>query len=977
MEKRKWIRIAGCMLVVVCLAAFLYWNREAVSQRPFMKEYVFESVSEAAQGSNGNTYVIDQGKKTIIILNSRGELIRKLSGGSKRADFFYAAHVCGDDLGSIYIADVISGEQGNRIQKERIIKITGHRREIVYEFDYALRENPPLQYGGILELQEYEGCVYFLKREDERIDLYRIDTADEVCQAEKLAEVPCALYVSDAAYDVAEETLIITTRLGEIYYDSLCKGNWSEVPCSAPNQIPWNITSVGGQAYYTDLQTGSIMHFSLDAPDQAKAVYQGDNILYAIWLSEDGRTILATDNERYISLDVSDMTPTVWDRAIVGNSLIVALFWILLVMVVIVAAVVVIAVIVKIVRGMPDKSGISRIALVVISSVIVAAIASYSSISSMMEHQDRLTMDSMQIFAESLRQQVDAEQLKRLGKLSDYHSEDYMEIKNKLDRMISTSYDHEAYYYYAIYTTDGKTINCLMDYEDTTVCGQPIYEFGDNEYTQVLVTGETYTVSEISSYGSWMFTLLPVRDDSGSIIAFIEVGSSLDKAVQEKRDLVVENIITVICSCGVMIMLVLECIFVLSFFEKRKGIPKDQWDITQQMPIRLMVFLSYMTDSMQDAFIAILCSRLYTDVFPVSRELAIALPISLQLMMAAIFSTCGGRLAEKFGVRRIMQLGLLGQMAGFIICLSVPGYMGILTGKLLIGMGMGLVYVTSNTMASMGGSDESVESAFADVSAGVLSGVTIGAGLGSIILTFADYRIVYLAGALFLGFGLLLTIQAQNVKLGNGRKETQGRMRIVQFLFQKRIMAFFALILVPFMMSLSYREYFFPLYVEQFGVDEVTIGRIYLGCGMLVIYIGPLLSKHLLRTLGAKKSVVLASLCMAFNMALFALFPNPVSVFAGMIILAVVISFAYTCQYTYFEGLDECSEVGMGNAMGIYAMFENTGQTLGPVIYGAALTLGDRNGIFVLFLLMFLLVCLFLGSVLHGVFVPLRRHDWK
>lgn len=961
MKMRKWLKIVSCILAGVCLSAFLYWNREAVSQSPFTREYTFESVSEAAQGSDGSTYVIDQGKKTVIILNNRGELVRKLSGGSRRADFFYAAHVCGDDSGSIYIADVISGEQGNRIQKERIIKITGHRREIVYEFDYALSENPPLQYGGILELQEYDGSVYFLKKEDGRIDIYRIHTEDEACRVEKTAEVPCPFYVSDAAYDAACETLIITTRLGEIHYNSLHTGNWPEVPCHAENQIPWNIASVDGQVYYTDLQTGSIMHFSLAAPDGTTAVCRSDNILYAIRLSEDGRTILATDNERYVSLDVQG-TPVVWERASVGNYFRVALFWFLLIMAGIAAAVTVIAVIVKIVSGIPDKSSFSRIALVVVSSVVVAAIASYSSISSMMDNQDRLTMDNMQIFAESLRQQVDADQLKRLGKLSDYHSQDYMEIKNKLDQMILASYDHGACYYYAIYTTDGKTINCLMDYEDTTVCGQPIYEFGDNEYTQVLVTGETYTVSEISSYGSWMFTLLPVRDSGGSIIAFMEVGTSLDKAVQEKRELVAENIITVICSCSVMIMLVLECIFVLSFFEKRKGIPKGQWDITQQMPIRLMVFLSYMTDSMQDAFIAILCSRLYADVFPVSRELAIALPISLQLMMAAIFSTCGGRLAEKFGIQRIMQLGLIGQMAGFLVCLTVPGYMGILTGKLLIGMGMGLVYVTSNTMASMGGSDEYVASAFADVSAGVLSGVTIGAGLGSIILTFADYRIVYLAGALFLGLGLLLTVPAQNMKFGNGRKETQERMHVVRFLFQKRIMAFFALILVPFMMSLSYREYFFPLYVEQFGVGEVAIGRIYLGCGMLVIYIGPLLSKHLLKTLGAKRSVVLASLCMAFDMALFALFPNPVSVFAGMIILAVVISFAYTCQYSYFEGLDECSEAGMGNAMGIYAMFENTGQTLGPVIYGAALTLGNRTGIFVLFLLMFLLVCLFLGA---------------
>ena len=121
-----------------------------------------------------------------------------------------------------------------------------------------------------------------------------------------------------------------------------------------------------------------------------------------------------------------------------------------------------------------------------------------------------------------------------------------------------------------------------------------------------------------------------------------------------------------------------------------------------------------------------------------------------------------------------------------------------------------------------------------------------------------------------------------------------------------------------------------------------------------------MLSKYVLRVLGAKKSIVLASLCMAFDMALFVLFPNIVSVLIGMVILAVVISFAYTCQYTYFEGLEECEQAGMGNAMGIYAMFENIGQTLGPIVYGAALTLGNRHGIFLLFVLMFILIGLFL-----------------
>lgn len=359
--------------------------------------------------------MIDQGKKTVITVNSEGKLIRKLSGGSEKADFFYAAHVCGDDSGSIYIADVISGEQGNRIQKERIIKITGHQREIVDEFDYTDSENPPLQYGGILELQEYGDSVYFVKREDKRIDIYRIDTAAKVCQAEKLAEIPCTFYVSDAAYDVAEETLIVTTRLGEIYYHSLHTEDWSEVPFIARDQTPWNITSVGGEVYYTDLQTGSIMHFSLTVPEQTGTVYQSDNVLYAIRLSEDGRTVLATNNERYISLDVSDMTAIVWERVGIGNRFRVTLFWLLLIVAVMAVTVTVIAVIVKILRSIPDKSGLGRMALVVASSVIVAAIASYSSISSMMANQDRLTIDSMQVFAESLSQQVDGEELKQIG----------------------------------------------------------------------------------------------------------------------------------------------------------------------------------------------------------------------------------------------------------------------------------------------------------------------------------------------------------------------------------------------------------------------------------------------------------------------------------------------------------------------------------------------------------------------------------
>ena len=163
------------------------------------------------------------------------------------------------------------------------------------------------------------------------------------------------------------------------------------------------------------------------------------------------------------------------------------------------------------------------------------------------------------------------------------------------------------------------------------------------------------------------------------------------------------------------------------------------------------------------------------------------------------------------------------------------------------------------------------------------------------------------------------------------------------------------------MMSLSYREYFFPLFASENGIGEVRIGQIYLLCGMIVIYIGPWLSGMLLKKLGALWSIVLASGLMAADMLLFILFPNLVSVIAGVVILSVVISFAYTCQYSYFELTPESAAYGEGRAMGVYSVFESLGQTIGPIAYGVLLTFGYRSGILVFCLVMFAMLLAFVA----------------
>lgn len=955
--KRKHTKIVLVVLINIIILAFLYWNRGASEQSPFEDCYVFEAISQVSLGSDGYTYAIDNGKKTVFVLNEDKKLVRKITGGNENAHFYYAEKICADSLGNIYVADTISGEQGNRIQKERIIKIEKQSSVVLMEFDYANSDRVPLQYGDILKLQEYHNDIYFLKEGQEQISVYKI--IGETQQVELLGEYPCPYYISDASYDVNQNIVYITTRLGQVCFYNEKEAEWIELPKYAAEQMPWSIGATDGEVYFTDLKAKAVYHYSIGTMEIPNLVFKNDEVLYGVFVSPDGQNVLVTDNAIFFQIDTDSNSVQSYEQCLIGNQIKIILYWLLCAFLVIEGVMVMLPVVRKVLRELPNKAGMGRIVLVVGSSIVVSIIASYSTVSVLMSRHDEMIESNMQVFADSMRLHIDEQLLGQLNNTTDYRSDAYLQLKKRLDKQIEVGYEKGVYYYYILCTTDGEYINCLMDYEDSMGCGHPLYLYGDNEYTRVFTTGESYTVSEMSSYGSWMFILLPITDSEGNVIAELEVGSNLDTLMQQKSDLIKENIITVLCSCGVMIMLILEAVFAISFYEKRKVVIREKWDITQQMPIRIMVFLVYLTDSMQDAFIAILCSKLYADNLPISREMAIALPMSVQLLMAAIFSMVGGAFVGKLGIKKNMQLGLFSQLLGFAICMLIPDYMGILTGKLFIGTGMGIVYVTCNTMASMGGDNDFVENAFADVSAGVLSGVTIGAGVGSIVLAFANYRAVYLVGAILLGAGLLLTFSAQNIKFEAKTGEKVNTVDMLKFVLNRRVIFFFICILVPFMMALSYREYFFPLYVEQFGIDEVQIGRIYLGCGVLVLYIGPFLSKRILKLLGVQKSILFASLCMAGNMALFVIFPNIYSVMIGMVIFALIISFAYTCQYTYFESLDECSQVGMGNAMGIYSMFENVGQTLGPMVYGAALMLGNRKGIMVLFLSMLVLAIIY------------------
>ena len=138
-----------------------------------------------------------------------------------------------------------------------------------------------------------------------------------------------------------------------------------------------------------------------------------------------------------------------------------------------------------------------------------------------------------------------------------------------------------------------------------------------------------------------------------------------------------------------------------------------------------------------------------------------------------------------------------------LICLLIGNYWGLLFGKMLIGAGMGIIYVGCNTVSATGGTDEKVATAFAGVSAGTLSGLTIGAGLSSVLLSMGGWHLIYLAGSVIIGLGLILAATSGNVvpQKADPKLQKEGSVRLREFLVDRHVIGFFLLVLLPFMMA--------------------------------------------------------------------------------------------------------------------------------------------------------------------------------
>ena len=939
---------AACLL----LAALCWVFRPLFTDAPFSTAYAFDGPSGVFPGESGRLYIIDQGKKTVLITDGQGKLLRSIDCGTDGdSEPYYASLVAEGADGSIYVADTRYAGQGTRISQERIFRYDadGENGTCIYLIDYeAIEQEPPMQYGNILSLREENGALVFTRKTDNGLAVCQLDLASGRLQSAGY-DLP-GQYISDADAEPGTLRPIFTNRLGQV---CTVTDGATEVLLDE-GRTSWMLCAEEGRIYYSDIAANAVLCYDLET-GREEIVLEAPDILYGVQTA--GGRLYTTDYMGYYMLEDGEasyvdaltysqplLRCALWAALFLGGLLAVAVAYLLLAPAL----------------HRPKSELFQRMAIVLGVSLCMGCLVGYITITQMVSNQKATVMEQLNLFCDILVENTDTEALANIDSLADYKGEDFNQVKEPLDALTRMGYENGMYYYYAIYSTDGEVIYTIMDFEETLPARYPVYAYGEEGYTEVLAEGESVEFGgDVSSYGSWAFVLKPIRDAAGTPIAIMEVGTNLDDLDSQIQELVKEVALTILSMAVVLLMIIVEIIFYAEHRErKRKNLALP--GLAAQFPLRLLIFLAYLVDCMQDAFVSILANQLYTPILGIPQSVGAALPLSAQVFAAAVMAFLGGGLSRKAGVKKTLVGGFLLEITGCLLCGAGGTYFSLLGGKAVIGMGLGLIIVSLNAIAARGEDEAESAKAFTDISAGTLAGVTAGAGVGSIILSFGHYSMVYFAGAAILLIGLALSFSGRDYKevAVAKAKEEVGFFR---FLFNRQVITFLLLMLLPFLMGLSFREYFFPIYAAELGMSETMIGRLYLICGLLVIYAGPQLTGKLIARLGGKWTVALASGLIIAAPLLYVAIPTLATTIVGVLLLSVAISFGYAAQSTYYSELPSVEHYGGGRAMGIYSLFENIGQTIGPMIYGLAMMLGYRSGLGLIGGAMLALLLLFLA----------------
>jgi predicted MFS family arabinose efflux permease len=600
------------------------------------------------------------------------------------------------------------------------------------------------------------------------------------------------------------------------------------------------------------------------------------------------------------------------------------------------------------------KKGISatlkRILLIGICITAGAGIASVIIIKNMSDQYIQNTFTTLENVSRLMASTIDLSVLVKSP--SQYDNEAYLRQKDALKELFERTDFAGKHIYQGIWAEQDGTVYSMYDLEHALGSFYPYGDYEGSYYQEVYETGEYIHYAESIASGSWIFVCGPVFDDQGNVAALIETGYDQGQIRRQTRNMIIQTILIVIATTIAFLLIMIEFILIGNAYKQNKL----EWSENAVLPfrpelLRGIVFFQFFAANLATALLPIYADRLYEPVFNFPRELVVTFPFTANVIMVILSQLAIPKILKKIGIQQTGFVASLLFVAGNAFCFIAQNVIHLSMGYALIGFSGGTLVLVLNAIIGSQKKVEDVTSGFAHYNASYLAGINVGVVFGSIVAQFFTYRIVFLFAAVFSVVLLILYVfsirskylcyfyQITREEPVDYKQENYSEIRrekkfaLLKFIFNPVVLVTLFMILLPYVASMSFTEYFLPIFGIDNGLTESNIGQLILLSGLFAILFGTSLCEYFAAKFSFKIIIGFSMILTAGAVYLFSLYVSVTMMIVAVVIIAIASIFALTNIQTYYATLYQDTLVPSITALSVYSMVENLALAVGPVVF--------------------------------------------
>jgi len=1002
MPKRFWIFIT----LLVVSVFYIFSNADNFRLNPFSRELAFSSPYKFITSARGDRYIIDNGKQRIVVVNKDGDsryIIHSAAGSDTGPASMQ--NIAADDNNNLYVHNYVQDVKGLFTTDEFIEKYnsSGESEGKIYSHKYEKPDSLLVVNWNIVSLKYRNGLLSWIRFDNDKV-LYCINNTADASGGivEKvLFKIPDAMSVM-ASIDVIDfNNYAYITKQGDVFRilegvkqkvysgDSFGTVSGGKKPgeLSVPGYVQMRNDGTllildSMHSLIFSLQKNGATKDILSVSDIAAFTKESAEMFFRFTIVDSGNICL-TNGSYIIEADgegkiISGNAGTALSGKAVASNIL--LFIALILMAVSVIMIAYDFYVHGIDRIIPRQlTTIFGIIVIMIVTMVIA-------VNVLMPNFDKRyiaeTENKIRGLTIGLSQTINGEKINSLmNRQSDYYNKDYREFREKMVNVFGGYHDQKnSEFYFVIYKDYGGELAVLMTQNDSYLPYQT-YDWlkseEDNVYLESMKTGEIYTEKFQDSTGDWIYSVGPIRDSSGKIVAVIEIGKNF-YAFNRENSSVRKNVVIEVITAIILVLMIFIEISLLSnvLWSKRRHIKNKKSPYDRVSFSRFLGFIYEFTFSLPLGFIPVYAIKLLDGktFMGMKPEMASAFPITMATSGIVIGTVIAGLVLPKFKWRKMFVIGLFMAAAGLFFTGLSNTFIMFTLMMFFTGIGRGLLQMAARGFINTENDPEKRGFAFSNLIAGVVVGINVGVVVGGAIADHISYRAVFFASAIIIPLVILFILfviernESDNVvKIKPQGAVKNGEMSLWSFLSKPNVWGFFILICIPNAVAYMFLQYTFLIVAEGAGFSSTDVGRSFILNGMAMFYLGPILYSLSVKKIGLKWTMISSIFMWSFSLLVFAFTGSINGAIVTIFIMGISEGYGNGAVYIFYtDKISEVNEYGVDKALAVNEFMTNVGMAAGPVIFGAAMLLGQQPGMLVIAIAMIILAIIYF--IMHTLY---------